>query len=143
MMPEGAYFETRLARREADLLSAQRLRYRVFVEELGADGDLVDHENRLERDAFDPVVDHLVLVDRRRPESDLEHVVGVYRLLPGDRIVRIDDVSIEGVPVQDALTRMRGDAGSKVALTVTHEIKDVAQREKQTLGSGGVLAARP
>ncbi|MBY0136636.1 GNAT family N-acetyltransferase [Paracoccus yeei] len=86
MMPEGAYFETRLARREADLLSAQRLRYRVFVEELGADGDLVDHENRLERDAFDPVVDHLVLVDRRRPESDLEHVVGLYRLLPGDRI---------------------------------------------------------
>ena len=66
MMPEGAYFETRLARREADLLSAQRLRYRVFVEELGADGDLVDHESRLERDAFDPVVDHLVLVDRRR-----------------------------------------------------------------------------
>src|SRR5699024_9176532 len=61
----------------------QRLRYSVFVEELGGNGDLVDHEARLERDIFDTVVDHLILTDSRRPEGD--HVVGVYRLLPGER----------------------------------------------------------
>ncbi|AGT07779.1 GNAT family N-acetyltransferase [Paracoccus aminophilus] len=85
MTPDTSYFETRLATSEADLLGAQRLRYRVFVEELGADGLMVDHTNRFERDEFDPIVDHLVLIDRRRSEADLEHIVGVYRLLPGAR----------------------------------------------------------
>ncbi|WP_199259707.1 GNAT family N-acetyltransferase [Paracoccus binzhouensis] len=85
MTPETSFFETRLATDESDLLAAQRLRYRVFVEELGGDGALVDHERRLERDEFDPVVDHLVLVDNRRSRDELDHVVGVYRLLPGDR----------------------------------------------------------
>lgn len=85
MTPETSFFETRLATDKTDLLAAQRLRYRVFVEELGGDGVLVDHAERLERDEFDPVVDHLVLVDNRRSRQDLDHVVGVYRLLPGDR----------------------------------------------------------
>jgi len=85
MTPESSYFETRLATDEADLLAAQRLRYRVFVEELGAEGSLVDHDQRLERDEFDPIVDHLILVDRRRSAANLDHVVGAYRLLPGDR----------------------------------------------------------
>ncbi len=85
MTPDTSYFETRLAVSETDLRGAQRLRYRVFVEELGADGPLVDHDARLECDEFDPVVDHLVLIDHRRSEADLEHVVGVYRLLPGAR----------------------------------------------------------
>lgn len=70
---------------EADFLAAQRLRYRVFVEELGGDGPLVDHAGRLERDEFDPVNDHLILVDARRDAAALDHVVGVYRLLRGDR----------------------------------------------------------
>ena len=79
-----ALLETRLATTEQDLLGAQRLRYRVFVEELGGDGDLVDHRGRFERDRFDPYFDHLVLVDTsRRPES-LDHVIGVYRLLGTD-----------------------------------------------------------
>ncbi|CAM2995561.1 ornithine-acyl[acyl carrier protein] N-acyltransferase [Paracoccus aminovorans] len=85
MTPETSFFETRLATDDADLLAAQRLRYRVFVEELGGDGPLVDHAERLERDEFDPVLDHLVLVDNRRSRAALDHVVGVYRLLPGDR----------------------------------------------------------
>lgn len=78
-------FEIKLAQNEADTLSAQRLRYKVFVEELGGDGNLVDHENRLERDEFDPYFDHLILIDRRRQVSDLNHVVGVYRLLRSDQ----------------------------------------------------------
>ncbi len=75
----------RLAQSEADLLGAQRLRYEVFIEELGGDGDLVDHAERLERDAFDPYFDHLVLVDRRRDPASLSHVIGAYRVLPCDR----------------------------------------------------------
>lgn len=85
MTPDTSWFDIRLATTEADLLSAQRLRYRVFVSELGGTGPLVDHAAGLERDEFDPVVDHLVLVDTRRDPAAGEHVVGSYRLLPGDR----------------------------------------------------------
>jgi putative hemolysin len=85
MISEDPHFELRLARDEQDLLAAQRLRYRVFVEELGGTGHLVDHARRLERDEFDPVFDHLILTDTRRDAAALDHVVGVYRLLTSDK----------------------------------------------------------
>lgn len=82
---EPSFFQIRLAETSRDLMAAQRLRYRVFVEELGGTGPMVDHDARLERDEFDPVVDHLCLIDTRRSEEDLDHVVGVYRLLTSDQ----------------------------------------------------------
>ncbi|MDO8884941.1 MAG: GNAT family N-acyltransferase [Pseudotabrizicola sp.] len=82
-------YEARLATFDADIASALRLRYRVFVEELGADGPGVDHATRTERDEFDAVFDHLVLVDRMADPGQGDHVVGVYRLLPSDRMPRI------------------------------------------------------
>lgn len=71
-------FEARLARDADDVRAAEQLRYAVFVEELGGDGPLVDHEARLERDRFDPWCEHLILVDHARERA----VVGVYRLMP-------------------------------------------------------------
>ena len=71
----------RLAETDRDLHAAQRLRYRVFVEELGGDGPGVDHGARLERDAFDPHCAHLLLIDKTRDAAAFEDVVGVYRLL--------------------------------------------------------------
>ncbi len=56
----------------------------VFVEELGADGD---HVLKLEQDQFDSHLDHLLLLDRNRADS--EQVVGVYRLLRGEVARRI------------------------------------------------------
>ncbi|MEM6385688.1 MAG: GNAT family N-acyltransferase [Pseudomonadota bacterium] len=82
---ENGHLEVRLARTEADLRAAERLRYEVFVEELGGDGPLVDHEGRFEKDSFDPHYDHLVLVNRIRSDAHLDHVVGVYRLLSGEK----------------------------------------------------------
>ena len=76
-------FELRLAQSDADLIAAQRLRYDVFVRELGGDGPLVDHVNGLERDAFDPFYDHLILFDHARAGSP---AVGVYRVLRGDKL---------------------------------------------------------
>jgi len=79
------HFVLRLARNERARRAAQRLRYEVFVAELGGDGPEVDHVARLERDAHDPHYDHLLLIDTRRDPERLEDVVGVYRLLPGAR----------------------------------------------------------
>ncbi|MBN2629489.1 MAG: GNAT family N-acetyltransferase, partial [Rhodobacteraceae bacterium] len=55
---------------------------------MGADGPLVDHRARLERDEFDHHFDHLVLIDTTRDPADLDHVVGAYRLLAGDRLAQ-------------------------------------------------------
>lgn len=73
-------FTVKLAESDAELRAAQRLRYDVFVNELGGGGALVDHDQRLERDAFDPHFDHMILT----PKGS-EDVVGVYRLLRGCR----------------------------------------------------------
>lgn len=86
MDAQEPHFRLRLAADARDLRAAQRLRYDVFVTELGGNGPLVDHADRLERDAFDPVFDHLLLIDTRRDPDALEDVVGVYRLLPSDRL---------------------------------------------------------
>lgn len=87
--PRAHRFISRLAQDDRDLRAAQRLRYRVFVQELGASGGMVDHDAMLERDAFDPVFDHLVLIDLDRDAAALENVVGVYRLLPGERAAQM------------------------------------------------------
>ncbi|MEL6648800.1 MAG: GNAT family N-acyltransferase [Pseudomonadota bacterium] len=84
-MGDHERFEVRLARDAADLRAAQRLRYDVFVRELGSDGPLVDHDAGLERDRFDPHFDHLLLIDRAEKGA----VVGVYRLLRSDKARQI------------------------------------------------------
>lgn len=86
MIGEEPNFVIRLARDDRDLRAAQRLRYEVFVAELGGDGPLVDHDLRLECDAFDPLFDHLLLIDPRRDPTGLDFVIGVYRLLRSDRL---------------------------------------------------------
>ncbi|WP_234417044.1 GNAT family N-acetyltransferase [Loktanella sp. Alg231-35] len=68
-----------MAKSPKDIAAAQRLRYLVFVKELGGDGPLVDHAARLERDTFDPYAGHLMLLDETRSPDD--QVVGVYRLM--------------------------------------------------------------
>lgn len=82
---QDSAYEVRLARDTFDLTAAQRLRYRVFVQELGAKGLSADHENALERDDMDPFFDHLLLIDRSVAPQTCDHVVGVYRLLPQDK----------------------------------------------------------
>lgn len=74
-------FEARLARDAREVEASLRLRYEVFVEELGGDGPLVDHVARTERDEFDPYCEHLVLIDRAAGDR----VVGVYRLMTDTR----------------------------------------------------------
>ena len=75
-------FQTQMAVSGEDLTAAQALRYAVFVDELGADGPLVDHVNRLEVDHFDDHSEQLLLLDLERPVGD--QVVGVYRLMDQD-----------------------------------------------------------
>ncbi|MEM7212045.1 MAG: GNAT family N-acyltransferase [Pseudomonadota bacterium] len=86
MRIEAGRFTVRLAEDEADVAAAQRLRYRIFVEEMGATASPEDTADRLERDRFDPYFEHLLLVDNENEDPEIERgVVGVYRLMLRDR----------------------------------------------------------
>ncbi|WP_224815008.1 GNAT family N-acetyltransferase [Hasllibacter sp. MH4015] len=103
MQLDEPHFELRLARDAADLRAAQALRYAVFVEELGGDGALVDHDAGLEADRFDPYFDHLLLLDHRRAEGD--RVVGVYRVMGENGAARAGQYYSEDEYDLDALRR--------------------------------------
>lgn len=62
-----------LARCDADIEEAQRLRYKVFAEELGAN---IQSADGLDRDRYDEYCRHLIVSD-----EDSGRVVGCYRLL--------------------------------------------------------------
>ncbi|MCL5775711.1 GNAT family N-acetyltransferase [Limibaculum sp. FT325] len=84
MYVDAGRFVVRLADCDEDVAAAQRLRYRVFVEEMGATAAPEDAAGRRERDRFDPYFDHLLLIDRECADPDLERgVVGVYRVMRG------------------------------------------------------------
>lgn len=85
MRIDAGRFTVRLAETEDDVAAAQRLRYRVFVEEMGAAPLPEDRELRRERDRYDPYFDHLLLIDNEaRPADPMDRVAGAYRLLRGE-----------------------------------------------------------
>ena len=78
-------YRVKLAETEAERAGAQRLRYRVFVEEMGAHATPEEHAARREWDDFDPFFDHLILSSLDPAIADpLDRVVGVYRLMRGE-----------------------------------------------------------
>lgn len=76
-------FEVRLAETAEDVAAAQRLRYKVFVEEMGANATPEEHAARQERDEYDPYFEHLLLIDTQAEGDPLDKVCGVYRLMRG------------------------------------------------------------
>lgn len=71
-----------LAYDQAEIREAQRLRYKVFAEEMGA--QLISGASGIDQDEFDAVCDHLIVRDTHSGE-----VVGTYRILPPERAARI------------------------------------------------------
>jgi putative hemolysin len=71
-----------LARGEAEILEAQRLRYRVFAEEMGA--RLPTADEGIDRDPFDAWCEHMLVT-----EEDTGEVVGTYRILTGETAKRV------------------------------------------------------
>jgi putative hemolysin len=76
--------EVRLARTAAEVRQAQKLRYRVFYEEGSAVPTPGRRLARRDIDAYDPICEHLLVLDhdaRGAPASHRPAVVGTYRLL--------------------------------------------------------------
>ena len=74
--------EVRLAETEDEVEAAQRLRYRVFYEEMTAIPSPEMREKRRDFDRFDSFCDHMLVIDRSViDEGGQPAVVGTYRLM--------------------------------------------------------------
>lgn len=67
-----------IARNANDVVEAQRLRYKVFAEEMGA--RIAGGEHGIDSDFYDAHCEHLLVRD-----TDTQQVVGTYRILNGEK----------------------------------------------------------
>ena len=78
----------RIAATAAEIDAVQALRYRVFYEEMGAQADTPTATTRRDRDVFDAVADHLLVVDHAIGPG-AEGVVGTYRLIQREAAAKL------------------------------------------------------
>jgi len=78
----------RIASTAAEIDAVQALRYRVFYDEMGAEPDAAARGTHRDRDGFDAVADHLLVVDHAIG-SGAEGVVGTYRLIQREAAARL------------------------------------------------------
>jgi putative hemolysin len=78
----------RLAATAADIDAVQALRYRVFYQEMGAQADAAAASSRRDRDSFDAVADHLLVVDHAIG-AGVAGIVGTYRLIQREAAAQI------------------------------------------------------
>jgi len=79
--------EVRLACKKSEIRRAQRLRYKVFYQEMAATPDALTLLSRRDEDAYDPIFDHLLVLDHGDPAKKAwgrPKVVGTYRVLRQD-----------------------------------------------------------
>jgi L-ornithine Nalpha-acyltransferase len=80
--------EVRLARTKKDIRRAQKLRYKVFYQEMSATPNPTAYLTRRDKDPFDRICDHLLVFDYDVPSTPFRKskpkVVGTYRLLRQD-----------------------------------------------------------
>jgi len=78
----GRNLHVGIASCETEILEAQKLRYRVFAEEMGA--RLSSRTPGVDRDIYDPFCEHLIVRD-----EDAGRIVGTYRILSPSAARRI------------------------------------------------------
>ena len=82
--------EVKLVTTAEEIHSSQDLRYRVFYQEMSAKPDSDALATKLDKDAFDEICEHLIVIDHSCKNSDVggsgdgPAVIGTYRLLPQD-----------------------------------------------------------
>jgi putative hemolysin len=74
--------EVRMAETEHEVEAAQRLRYRVFYEEMAAVPTPEMRAERRDFDKYDPCCDHMLVIDRSLFDEDGQPaVIGTYRMI--------------------------------------------------------------
>jgi L-ornithine Nalpha-acyltransferase len=114
--------EVRLARDWTEIEAAQRLRYRVFMQELGAVGEC--DASGLDVDRFDSAADHLIVLDHACGGT----VVGTYRLMRRNQAVRCGGFYTEHEFDIGAIVAMPGEV-----LELGRSCIDPAYRNRSTI----------
>jgi putative hemolysin len=96
----GALLSVRLARTWDEVEAAQRLRWRVFAQEMGA---RLGASPGVDQDRFDDHCDHLIVVDQGSAR-----VVGTYRILPPAAARRLGEVYADSEFDLSPLVHLRG-----------------------------------
>ena len=109
------HFDARLevvwASSAAEVCDAQRLRYRIFVEEMGARPvDAMAADAGLDRDHFDAYCDHLLVRLRGDDNQRAGAVIGTYRVLPPSGASRAGGFYSDGEFDLGALADVRRNA---------------------------------
>jgi len=127
--------EVRLARKKSEIRQAQRLRYKVFYEEMSAVPGALAMLSRRDEDAFDPIFDHLLVVDRGDPNDGRRwhraRVVGTYRVLRQEVADLNDGFYTQGEYNIEPLIRAKGADYSFMELGRSCVLKPY--RNKRTL----------
>jgi putative hemolysin len=84
----GGNLGVRIATTLAEIDAALALRYRVFYQEMGARPDAAAAATHRDRDVFDAVADHLLVVDHAVGPGP-EGVVGTYRLIRAEAAAKL------------------------------------------------------
>ncbi len=84
----GGALGVRIATTAAEIDAAMALRYRVFYDERGAVPDAAAAASQRDRDAFDAVADHLLVVDHERG-SGPESIIATYRLIRAQAAAKV------------------------------------------------------
>ena len=91
LLPElrAGHLGVRLARGEDELDAVQSLRYKIFYEEMGAKVSVLgEAADGRDRDEYDQVADHLIVVDHSAICSS-KSIVATYRLVRSDAAAKI------------------------------------------------------
>ena len=110
-----------LARTQSEIEEAQRLRYKVFAEEMGAQ---LLGTGGLDVDGFDQYCDHLIVRD-----TNTNQVIGTYRILSPEKANEAGGYYSAG---EFDLSRLTHLFDRTVAVSYTH--LDVYKRQHEQLG---------
>src|SRR5260370_20176428 len=121
--------EVRLAQQKHDMKRAQKLRYRVFYKDGTAIADAATLLARRDKDAFDKICDHLLVIDHAAKPSigGRQPVVGTYRLVRQEVAERNsgfytgDEFDISGLIDRHAHLRFLELGPSRVLPTHLHQ----------------------
>lgn len=97
-----------LAQTDAQLTAAFALRFAVFHQEFGALNDARSLATGQDRDRFDDLCDHLIVIDTERPAPIENQIVGTYRLLPHDKALEAGFYSSQEFTVEALVERNPG-----------------------------------
>ncbi len=105
--------EARLAETDAEVEAAQRLRYRVFYEEMAAIASPTMREQRRDFDQFDDHCDHMLVVDREAHGDDGQPlVVGCYRMTREEHAKKVGGFYTSGE--YDISAMLAGESGARL-----------------------------